>query len=1539
MLARRLYRLLVVLSVVAVLAVIAVWIMTNTDFGRERARRLVLSTLGGATHGIVRIDAVHGNLLSGATFAGVSITDSAGRPFFKADSLTGHYLLRSLIAKRIYVDDLVLYRPRLVVEKLPGGQEWNYRRLWPQTKPTGPVDTLPGWGAWVRFTNARVIGGDVVVRSPWSPRTGLSAHVRDSVLKDALSDGSRLKIIAVPGGYQKVTELSAVDATMPLVRIADPAFKNRYLQVAALRMLAYPFRPPPAEVKALAGNFEFNDDSLWWKGAVARLPASNLKGDGMYNISNGDMRLTLASTPAALNDFKWLYQRFPKEGGGNLGLTVQWKGATQDYFIRDADVRSGGAHVLGDVGVTVADTTFFHDANLRFTGVTTKQIVELDPTLRSPRQGVVSGRAKFSGMLKRLDIADADVTFLAYGRGASRVQARGIVGFSGPKYVVSARDLRLRILPLQIDIVKLLFPTLPIGGTLTGALTLNGNGATQLVATNLDVVHQDGPNRTHAVGRGAVHTTGRQTLDLDVVAQPLALAELTKFAPALPLEGLASGPVHAHGPIDAMRVDTRLTLPGGGVFALRGTVDFLSKELGYDVVADATALDLSRVVIGAPSTALTGGGTARGRGFKPATMYADLAFDFGPSRVDTMAVDSLTVRARLAQGLASVERAQLRASGASVELAGQFGLDARHQGALTYAVAVDSLGTLARFLPGLGPDTGVVKPRPRIAAELLRIARADSVRADRATEVQRAISGVRPAPTRIPVDTPVAIPRNVLAGSVRAAGTISGSVSRFSLQGTASGTGLIVRGNSARHLAATYGWENARTAQSKLNLALAGDTISAFGFYFDSLAGGVSYLKPGGTVSLRIRQGSQRDYALQGDYVLHPEHNEIHLSDVALRFDTTSWRTTHPSTVRWGGRGIEVVNLELRSGPTQRIYANGLLPTQGRANFDLEVQNFAVENVAELLQSDLGVTGRVSLTAHVEGTATDPRVNGKLDLVQATYNGTSIPEVHGTFDYANRQLTTNVSAVDSTGRTLATVNGTIPIDLALSGAAGSRLLDLPINVTLGSDSLPITLIPQFTDALTDVQGRAIGKVTIGGTLKHPVLNGALTLSDAQFKLAATGAFFHQVNGAVRMTGDTVYVDSLTANAIGPLRLTGTVAVGDWRTPAFNLFLTANDAELLNNEQGQIHADAGLRLSGSVTAPYVSGQVTIVHGVLYIPQSTGKQLVGAGDPALFNVIDTAVASNREIFPAQSPLFRNLKVDVDLAVQRNSWVRSRDANVEVFTDGPMRVSVQGDALTLTGAIDADRGEYTFLSKRFQIKRGSALFVGTPELNPTLQVTAEYQVKQPTGNTNIRVLVGGTLEQPRISLESDAQPPLSQSDLLSYLAFGESSNSLLQFNQTSLSASQGGNLVNVASARLAGVALGEALNQLEGDAARSLGVDVFNITPGDVPVNPGQSGLQQFITGTELEVGRYVNPRTFVTFIGSPGNVVCLSGSSRRDAGGSNCVPPGLNLTHRTSKGYRFETGYSPRYILGPPTLDGQRASGTGQFGAFAIREWRF
>jgi translocation and assembly module TamB len=1534
---RRLGRVVIVLGVLAILVVVVIWGALNTEFGRERIRRELVSLLAGTTHGIVSVGELHGDLLSSATLVRFSITDSAGHPFFKADSITGHYVLRSFFAKRLEFSDVVVYRPDVLATRPPPDGVWNYRVLWPASPAKAPGDTVSSWGSWVSLRKTTIVDGHVVVKSPWSPKEGVTKHVRDSIVTAALDSGSRLDIIAVPGGYQKVVTLEHVNASVPFVRWTDPAYKTKLFQVSDANMKAFAFRPPAADVRALAGTFTMDDDSLWWKGASGRLPQTSFKGDGMYNLSSGDMQLTLAAMPASFNDFHWLYKNFPTEGGGNLGLLVQWKGATQDYIVRDADLRSGSAHITGDVGVTLLDTVFFHDANIKVSGLTTKQIEALVPGMKSPRNGVLAGRAKFSGTPGWMKL-DTDMTFDAYGRGTNRVVAEGEVGFTSTKpVVVSARNLHVRLAPLQIDIVKLLFPTLPIGGSLSGVATLNGSGAKQLNATGLDIVHTDGANVSHAVGSASVHTIGRQTLDVDVVAQPLALAELTKFAPSLPLKGLATGPVHAHGPIDSSFVDTQLLLPGGGQFALRGPVDFLSLELGYDVDASVAALDLSTVMIGGPVTSLTGGGHAAGRGFKPATMVSDLSMTLVHSSVDTIGVDTIAVRARLADGIANVDTAHVRGSGALVDVRGQLGLDSLHTGTLEYHAAIDSLVQFARFIPGAAePDTIVIRPRPLRAAEAMLRARADSARLSRQTEIARMVAGAPPVTLKVP-DTLRAITKGLIAGSLKADGTIAGSVTRFSLDGTASGTGLTLMGYTARHLATTYKWTDAPSKSGAIGAKLRADSVIAYGFAFDSLAGDLGYTAPNGTLSLRVRQGARRDYALNGDFTLDTVRNELRLADVALRFDSTTWKSTHQSAIRFGASGVEVANLELSSGNGRRIYANGLLPTKGEANFDLQVTNFAVENIAELLQSDLPVTGRLSLDAHVAGTGDNPSINGKADFVQGTYNAVRVPDLHTTLDYANKQLTTKSTVIDSTGRTVASIDGTIPIDLALSGVTGSRLLDLPLDVSLKSDSLPITLIPQFTAAITDVGGRVYGDFSATGTLKKPVLHGNVVLQDAQFKVAATGTFLQHVNGAIHMTGDTIQVDSIAGSANGPIRVSGNIAVGNWSDPSFQLALNATDAQLMNNATGEVHADAALSLSGPLSAPRVTGDMTVLHGVLYIPESSGKKVIGADDPSLFSVVDTSVAMQRDLFPAQSPMFKNLHVDVAFSVERNTWVRSRDANVEIFTDGAMNLNVVGDALTLTGAVDADRGEYTFLSKRFQIKRGSAIFIGTPDLNPTLQITAEYQVKGQPGATatNIRVLIGGTLTTPKISLESDAQPPLSQSDLLSYLAFGERSTSLLQFDQTSLGGGNG-NLLSVAGTRLAGIAVGVALDEIKGNAARSLGVDVFNITPGDIPVFSGQSGFDTFIKNTEVEVGRYLDPQTFVSLIATPGAFACTRGGGGTN---SSCAPPGLTLTHRTAKGLRFDTSYAPRYFLNPPTLAGQTVAGGGQFGAFVIREWRF
>jgi len=474
-------------------------------------------------------------------------------------------------------------------------------------------------------------------------------------------------------------------------------------------------------------------------------------------------------------------------------------------------------------------------------------------------------------------------------------------------------------------------------------------------------------------------------------------------------------------------------------------------------------------------------------------------------------------------------------------------------------------------------------------------------------------------------------------------------------------------------------------------------------------------------------------------------------------------------------------------------------------------------------------------------------------------------------------------------------------------------------------------MPQFSDYVSNVRGRASGSFKLGGSLDKPQLTGQFALHEGQARVVLAGINLNQLEASIRMLGDTVVIDSIVANNKGRIILTGGIGLRPLTAPSFDLKLFTQSAQVLNNQRGQLTVGANLAMVGPLKDPHVTGDVRIRQGVLYIPPSDNKNLIGAGDPALFNVMDTALMASRELFPSQSPLLANLRMDVNLRIDRDVFVRSREANVEIYSEQDLGVHVNRakETLVLDGVILSERGEYTFMTRRFTIKRGSATFINSTELNPTLQAQGEYEVRQPNREAiNIQIVVGGTLRTPNISLTSDAQPPIPQSDLLSYLAFGQSSTSLVQLEGSGLTNGSGGtNLVGagaaLASRQLAGVALGVAADQIAGSAARSLGADVFTITPADV-----QTDVGNFLRATQFEFGKYVKSHTFVA-VKSPLDPQAL-------------VRPGVQVVHRFggTQGYRLETGVDTRYLLREPTLSrDQNIATTSAFGAFLIREWRF
>ena len=179
------------------------------------------------------------------------------------------------------------------------------------------------------------------------------------------------------------------------------------------------------------------------------------------------------------------------------------------------------------------------------------------------------------------------------------------------------------------------------------------------------------------------------------------------------------------------------------------------------------------------------------------------------------------------------------------------------------------------------------------------------------------------------------------------------------------------------------------------------------------------------------------------------------------------------------------------------------------------------------------------------------------------------------------------------------------------------------------------------------------------------------------------------------------------------------------------------------------------------------------------------------------------------------------------------------------------------------------------------------------------------QATSRTlNVNVVIGGTVKRPTLALESDAQPPRTQSELLSLLAFGQPTASLLVFGSSSIAGSAANGEVFGAGAqlavqRLSAVALGVAVEQVELQAGRAFGTDVLDITPGDVPLFRGGNPVSDFFTQTRIEAGKYINGRTFVSIQ-------------------EQAAQPGFSIEHRTIDGWHFNASMLPRIILREPTL---------------------
>jgi len=844
---------------------------------------------------------------------------------------------------------------------------------------------------------------------------------------------------------------------------------------------------------------------------------------------------------------------------------------------------------------------------------------------------------------------------------------------------------------------------------------------------------------------------------------------------------------------------------------------------------------------------------------------------------------------------------------------------------------VDTLAALRRWLAS--PDSGVVRARPAVYRAALARARADSARLANRNEVVMRATG-RPQPQVI-LDSLHALRKDSVDGALRTAGIVSGTISDFNVRGRLSAEHIIARGNGLNQARVEYAVTNGGTPRMKYVVGGEMDSLSASGFALDSATIQATFTQPSGTVELAVFQDSGYVYRVGAKFLLSIDSSQVMWQSLSLQLDSAHWKATAPGFVQWGKKGIRVHNLDLREGSDGRIYANGDLPNDGPMNLIVSVSGLQIANLVGLAESDLEATGLIDFRAQLAGTQRAPAIRGALSVMQASYKNSPLPDLRTGFQYADEKLVSHTDLLREGGTSLSRLDVDAPINLAFESVTGSRMLDRPLKADFLADSLPLDALPRFTDLVSNVHGRVVGAVAARGTGTKPLLIGQLGLDFASFKLEPLGVSLSDIGGLIHMTGSEIVIDTIGGKSgEGTFRMSGKIGIADATNPTFNMNFAARDATVLDNDIGELHANATIAMKGPMSGAVVTGRARIVHGTVYIPNGEAPRQVSSDDPAVLGVVDTSDVRMQKLMVTRSPMLENLSIDVKLSVARDTWARSPDANVEFYTQGPLTIlkNREDKGVSVDGVVNTERGEYAFLGRRFVLSQGSAIFTGGQDLNPLLQLGAQYTI-QPAGRPalNINIAITGTPRKPVVQLSSDAQPPLPQSDLLSYLAFGQSSTSLVSSASASSSSGGGsgaGSLVGSAAAlatrQLTATALGVMTRQFAATAARSLGADVFTITPADIPdAGVSNYGIKTILAGTQVEAGKYVDRQTYVA--------TQIRGQTST---------PGFVVQRRLSKGYRIEASIDSRFRVNQPTLSSDvPIKSEATFGAFFIREWKF
>ena len=1476
---------------VVLVAVLAVWAVTNTEWGLERVRQLVVAQVRGSVRGRLFVGRLSGSLLGDLQVDSVEIRGADDSLFIATGPVRVTYDVRDLIDRRIFLRSVDVVRPKLRVKEFRDGS-WNWKKIFPPSRAKAPVSPTRGFGDWVMIDTLAVHDGALLFVQPWTPPAGATAAIRDSLLRAARGmhelrrDG--------PEGWEKLYRWVNAELAVSHARLAHPDSVGQAFQIAAARAVE---TEPSFFIRNARGLVRKNDDTVWVDLPELALAASKGAAKGVVWWGGGkpqqwDMRIRGDS--ACMSDYGWIYATLPRTGCGRTDVWIHNDArdlAVMLYELTNFDLSSTKSRVTGRMTFGVgAPLLQVRDVDLA------ARPVDFD-LLRTFKggpfpydfQGTLEGRVRGrGGPVNRFVVDEMDLTYRdRHVPGAvSRAKGRGTLDIEQPADAVFLGfDLDARAVDLRT--IRYVNPSFPeLNGIVRGTARLDSLWY-DVRFRDADVEHIDGDGpTTRLTGRGRMTVGDENTrFDVSLQAQPLAFAMVSRSYPSIPVRVPMTGPLSIVGTSDSLGVTAAFVAPSGAV-SFRGVADLyadsLDPRIGFDGTWAFDSVDVRRLLASdvLPTTRLAGRveGAIHGDTLLP-TLEGAVAVEFGRGTIDGIRLYAASTRLALRDSVMQVDSLRVETSAATATAQGRLGLGPTRRDSMAVGMFVDSLGGLRAYL-GSGGDA---------------------------------------------IDT--------IAGSVAVDAMLRGNLEALDARVALDAGGLVRNGLSSRRLSADATLRDL-TGSPALDVTLRADTVRAGGLAFVQ-ATGEARTRADGVIDFAVGAEATTGPALRASGTVRTAADTTYLvvDRGTLVVADEAWALGDTANVRRVGDRVAVDSIVLVGPDSARVVAGGTYADTGTLAAFARVAHVPLGTLARLAGARGGPAGLLDAEWRLSGRRLEPLMSWRAAISNVAPTAGRPVRLEATGGYRERRVTTDLILRDGT-TPLARGDISLPLDLALEAGRLRRIADERLEGRFTASAVDAGVVEAFTTSIARARGRLDVDLTLGGTWEAPRATGRMQLANGAAELPALGRVaVRDVAADLVFTGDAMRLARLEAKSVGQgsrrdlraervgrLDGQGTIGFATLDNPAFDLELTLDRFNAVAKPRlADLDLTGRVRLTGPASGATLVGAMEVTRGTLVIPDvGQSKQLIDPDDPDFLRVVDTALFARDRLLPSRpSALVNNIRVKVvSITMGPDVWLRSAEANINLGGSVsvarrpvPRGADSSEAVLSLDGTLLVNRGTYRLnignvVQRTFDVEQGKISFSPIdPNFDPGLDISAVHTVRKFNStlaqqDRRIRVRIGGTLRGPALAFESADNAQLSQSDLISYLITGAPAFGVGDPTQSAGAVNTAANvlLASLSSALADRIA---SLGYLDYVQIQTAGLDRGLQQAGGAPIDPASQILSQ----TRIGGGVQLSDRLFLS--GDAG--LCPLVQQQANAGLWNQF--GVRLEYRLAGNVTLSGGIEP------------------------------